>query len=138
MEDEAQFRRFLNEAREKALGLADQSHLTIEARNVLKDFIEISHQTERLMGARMDSSGDMRLLTKRHDVLKQEHRQLQNRFDKFKEALTTDLPPILKAITVDATVVAEKGAQLGDSSLQDVSTHIKGSVKKLVELLTKL
>ena len=141
MSDELGFRRYLIATRDKALDVVDQAHISGEARNLLKDFIEISKQCEKLLDARSEAGGDQRILQKRHEQLKTEHRELQNKQAKIADIVSTEVAPIIRSLTSDATFIAEKAKGL-EAGLQkemiDTSVRLKLSVRKIIEVFSKL
>ena len=141
MSDEVGFRRYLSATREKALELVDQQHISADARNVLKDFVEISKQTEKLLEARSESGADQRVLQKRYEQLKSEFRELQNKQGKISEIVSGEVAPIIKALTSDATFIAEKAKALEpvvQKELTDASVRLKLAVRKIIEVFTKI
>ncbi|MES2963379.1 MAG: hypothetical protein V4760_05780 [Bdellovibrionota bacterium] len=141
-EDELRFRKFLSDTREKASKLIGLDHIDLDARNALKDFIEVSRQTEKLLSDRNDTGADQRVLQKRYDQLKTEHRELEKRAGKISEIVTTELAPVLKTITGDTILISERAKAITDEKHQkdvvDATVRIKIAVRKIVEVFTKL
>lgn len=142
MSDEISFRRFLSATREKALEIVEQIHISAEARNVLKDFVEVSRQTERLLEARTESNADQRVLQKRFEALKNENKELKEAREKSKAAVVNELAPLLKEFTTAAVLVNDRASKISDEAikrdLQEASLGLKMSVKALIDVLSKI
>ncbi|MEK7357891.1 MAG: hypothetical protein AAB250_15680 [Bdellovibrionota bacterium] len=142
MSDEVRFRQFLSATREKANELIGQDHISLDARNVLKDFVEVSRQTERLLEARNDAGADQRVLHKRYEQLKTDHRELEKKAGKIAEIVSTELAPVLRTITGDTIFISERAKSIPDEKHQkdvmDATVRLKLAVRKIVEVFTKL
>jgi uncharacterized protein (DUF3084 family) len=142
MSDEIRFRQFLSATREKANEIISMDHVSSDARNVLKDFIEVSKQTERLLEARNETGADQRVMQKRYEQLKVDHRELEKKAAKFAEIVTNELAPVLKTITGDTILISERAKAIPDEKQQkdviDATVRLKAAVRKIVEIFTKL
>lgn len=141
-EDVNRFKKFLNETREKANALINQDHIDLNARNALKDFVEVSRQTEKLLEARTEMSADAGLIKKRYEQLKTEHRELEKKYSKIAEIVSSELAPVLKTITGDTILISERAKTIPDekhkSDVMEATVRIKTAVRKIVEIFTKL
>jgi hypothetical protein len=138
MSDEAGFRRYLRETREKALKLASEPHHANEVRECLKDFTELSKQIEVLLDDRSASNVDQRVLQKRFDAAKTDLKVVNQRLEKVKEVFAADVMPAMKAFGAEANIVSEKGQATHDPALTECASRIRAHVKKLVEAFTKI
>ena len=75
-----------------------------------------------------DSNVDQRVLQRRYDALKTEHRDLTKRLEGVREMVSSEFGPILKAIAVESAKIADS----------DSANRIKTSIKQLIELRSKL
>jgi hypothetical protein len=137
MSEDQQFRQFLGEAVAKARTFSESQHISNEVRDVLKDFIEIAGQFERLISARNDGGADQRRLTKKFDALKAEHRESQKHVEKLKGILTTDLISVFKAFTAEAVHLDSLDEKFPDAGLKSSSQRIKAALANLLETIKK-
>ncbi len=138
MSDDLAFKRFLAETKAKAVNIIGQDHVTLEAREILKDFIEISNQIDKLKEARADGQADQRVLQKRYEQLKGEHRDAQKKIERITASVSTEILPLIKGITAEANLVGEKATIHPELQLAESANRLKDAVKKLVTALVKL
>lgn len=141
-DDIASFKKFMSDVRERAQKLIGETHIDLNARNALKDFIEVSRQTEKLLDARSEMSADQRVMQKRYEQLKVDHRELEKKYSKIPEMVSNELAPVLKTITGDTILISERAKGIADekhrAEVNDATVRIKTAVRKIVEIFTKL
>lgn len=136
--DESAFRRLMAETKDKARDLAGQPHVSAEVKNLITNFFNITDNFDRALNSRVDMSGDARMLQKRFDVLKTEHNEVKKRLEKVSDTLMSEMGPILKSISADASAIDAQAEKLDDGTLKQAAANIKSSLVKFVETLKKL
>lgn len=136
--DENSFRRFLGETKEKAKTTIEQSHVSAEIRTVIADLLQLLEQFDQIIRNRSDGKSDQRLLAKRMEALKVEHRTANKRLENLKEILTVDIGPILKSISTEASALDQLAEKLSDSTLKNSAGRIKMALLGLIEAIKKM
>jgi hypothetical protein len=120
--------KYLKEIREKALEVTELKHTGMEAREVIKDLLNIAEQAEALFSDRVSDGADQRVLQRRYDALKIEAREMEKKLQTTKDMLTTKMAIVIKHMSAEVTNISDA----------DCAGRIKSSIKQLVEILTKL
>jgi hypothetical protein len=74
MADEQKIREFLNQAKEKSDIILSQDHYGAEVKTVILDLLQICQNFENLLSSNVGANADARLLKKRLDQAKHEHK----------------------------------------------------------------
>lgn len=135
MNDEQRFRKFLTETVSKARGFSEASHVNSEVRDVLKDFLEVANQLDKVLGSRGDGGADLRLLQKKFDSLKNENRETQKSLEKVKGILRTDLVASIKSFASEAAQLESLDVKFPEAGLKAASQRIKTTLATLIETI---
>jgi hypothetical protein len=120
--------KYVKDTCDKAMEIAGLSHTGLEAKEVIKDLINICEQVSSAVTASTSDGVDQRILQKRYDALKTESRDLQKKLEGIRETLTLKMTTVIKTLNTDA-------AHIPDG---DVASRVKASIKQLVEIITKI
>ena len=136
LQNEATFRQFMNEAKEKAALQLDSTNVGAEFKEVIKMMLQITNATENLLNSGRGQSADVRMLKVKMDQLKQDHFGLKQEHEKLKKNVFNIFSEEIVAIT---TEVKKKKKNCGEgtpsfNAARKIQLTVKNIINKLADV----
>lgn len=113
-----------------------QGHVGMEVKKALQDLIAVVENLETLQANNTGANADKRYLqAKLHEAISQ-RRQAEKDLQAMKSAISQDLPPIIKDISVEIHYISQQGQVLQNPALQNSADRVRQQLRLLVETLT--
>jgi outer membrane phospholipase A len=102
------FKEFVHQAKEKASEVELMSHVSQDAKDVLKDLLHILQSMEEAHSAQYAKNADARMLKKKYDAIKQENEVLKLQGEERKKELGKKVAEHVANITVKAKGIKDR------------------------------
>lgn len=127
---------FVRDTLDRVDDLMGQGHVGAEVKKALQDLIAVVENLEAIRNDNTGMNADKRYLQGKLNEAMTQRRQAEKDLQKIKTAISQELPPIIKDLSVEMHYIAQQGQVLGNPALQNSAERMRQQLRHLVEALT--
>ena len=136
LSNEANFRKYMTEAREKAALQLESANVGAEFKEVIRMMLQITNATEELLNSGRGQSADARMLKVKLEQAKKDYFALKQSHDKLKKSVFSAFSEEIVAITTEVKNIARSAGEASESG--QAAKRIQNTVKVLINKLAEL
>lgn len=128
----------MHETMERAEALLQQTHVSADAKQVIKDLVSLVHQLEAIKSENTGISADKRYKEAKLAEERAEKKRIEKTLEQLKAMISGQLPTVIKEMSAESQMIITQGQTLHNETLVQSGEKLKAQLRNLVAVIASV